>query len=165
MSEGYQTGNQHDPRAAGLGRDAWADARREASSAARAGDESIGSLLSGLVRDLQELVRGEVRLAKAEVREDVASAVRGAVMIAAGALIGVTGFIFLMLGLTYLLNKEVEMWIAAAIVGAGLAVIAAICFAVGKNRLSASNFKPEQTIETLKEDQEWAKQQVSSVGR
>jgi hypothetical protein len=33
----------------------------------------------------------------------------------------------------------------------------------GKRRLDASNLKPEQTIETLKEDREWAKQQINSV--
>jgi uncharacterized membrane protein YqjE len=125
--------------------------------------ESIGSLLSGLLQDLQELVRGEFTLARAEVREELASAGKGVGLLAGSALIGVTGFIFAMLALTYLLNQEMRMWIAAGIVGLSLLVIAAILFYVGKSRLSATNLKPDQTIDSLKEDREWAKQQVSSV--
>jgi hypothetical protein len=46
-----------------------------------------------------------------------------------------------------------------------LILIAAILAMSGKNKLSASNMKPEQTIASLKEDQEWAKQQINSVKR
>lgn len=158
MSEGYDTGSQADPRSVGFGRD----------SGQRGGadnQESVGSLISGLLQDLQELVRGEVQLARTEIREDAMTAGRALGSIAAGAFVGVTGFIFLMLGVTYLINKELEMWLSAAIVGAVLAIIAAVMISAGRKKLSASNLKPEQTIETLKEDREWAKQQMSSVKR
>jgi hypothetical protein len=138
------------------------DSRRGSSSSSESG-ESIGSLLSGLLKDLQELVRGEISLARAEVRDDVATASKGAATLAGSALIGVTGFIFAMLAVTYLLNQEMRMWIAAGIVGLSLLVIAAILFFIGKRKLGASNLKPDQTIESLKEDREWARQQVSSV--
>jgi uncharacterized membrane protein YqjE len=138
------------------------DARGNASGSSDS-RESIGSLLSGLLQDLQELVRGEITLARAEVREDVASASKGAATLAGSALIGVTGFIFAMLAVTYLLNQEMRMWIAAGIVGLSLLAIAGILFLIGKRKLSATNLKPDQTIDSLKEDREWAKQQVSSV--
>jgi hypothetical protein len=70
-----------------------------------------------------------------------------------------------MLAVTYLLDKWVDRWVGAAIVGAVLAAIAAILAMSGKRKLSAANMKPEQTIETLKEDQAWAKQQINSVKR
>jgi uncharacterized membrane protein YqjE len=136
---------------------------RGGSSATSESGESIGSLLSGLLKDLQELVRGEISLARAEVREDVARAGKGAATLASSALIGVTGFIFVMLAVTYLLNQEMRMWIAAGIVGLSLLVIAAILFFIGKKKLSATSLKPDQTIDSLKEDREWARQQVSSV--
>src|SRR5215211_1235830 len=166
MSEGYDIGAQAGPTAAGFGRTSGhTDRVRDIGRSGANDQESVGSLLSGLIQDLQELVRGEFKLAKTELREDVSVAGRGLGSIAAGALVGVTGFIFLMLGVTYLLNKELEMWLSAAIVGAVLAIIAAVLVSVGRKKLSASNFKPEQTIETLKEDREWAKQQMSSVKR
>jgi uncharacterized membrane protein YqjE len=111
------------------------------------------------------MVRDEIRLARAELRDDAMTAGRGVAVLAAGALVGLTGFIFLMLGATYLLNKWVQMWIAAGIVGVVLAVVAAVCIYAGRNKLRESNFTPEQTIATLKEDREWAKQQTNSVRR
>jgi uncharacterized membrane protein YqjE len=128
-------------------------------------DPSVGSLIGGLIKDLQDLIRGEVQLAKAEFREDAASAGRAGAMVAGGALVGLTGFIFLMLALTYLLGTQMKDWIAAGIVGVALAVIAFILVMTGKNKLSATNLAPQRTMETLKEDKEWARQQINSVKR
>jgi len=127
--------------------------------------EGLGSLITGIIKDLQDLLRAEVQLAKTELKEDVTAAGKGIGYIAGGAMIGLVSFIFLMLAVTYLLDKWVDRWVGAAIVGVVLAVIAAILAMSGKRKLSAGNMKPEQTIETLKEDQEWAKQQINSVKR
>ena len=54
-------------------------------------------------------------------------------------------------------------WIAAGIVGIALLVIAAILALSGKKQLNATSLKPDRTIDSLKEDQQWAKQQMSSV--
>lgn len=125
--------------------------------------ESIGGMLSGLLKDLQDLVRGEVALAKAEIKEDVSTAGKGVAALATAAFLGMTGFVFLMLGLTYLINLYWRMWVSAAVVGAALLVIAAVLGMSGKKKLSATSLKPEQTIDSLKEDQQWAKAQISSV--
>jgi len=127
--------------------------------------DGIGAMLGGLLKDLQDLVRGEVALAKAEIKEDVSTAGKGVAAIATAAFFGLTGFIFLMLGLTYLLNIWMRMWIAASVVGVLLVVIAAVLGISGKKKLSASSLKPDQTIDSLKEDQQWAKAQISSVKR
>ena len=165
MSEGYDTGGAADPRAAGYGRDDVFQPRNRPPGGGGAPDDqqSVGELISGLIQDLQAMVRAEIRLARTEIRDDARAAARGVATIGAGALIGLTGFIFLMLGVTYLLDEVMPLWLAAAIVGAVLAVIAAICVYAGRNQLRAADFTPEQTIDTLKEDREWAKQQISSV--
>jgi len=139
---------------------------REPRSAGARGDEnaeSLGTLVSGIVEDLQGIVRGEVQLAKTELKEDAGAMGRGAGMIAGGALVGLVGFIFVMLGVTYLLNKAMQMWIAAGVVGVALLIIAAIVAMAGRNQLSAANLKPQQTIDSVKEDQEWASRQIKSV--
>lgn len=127
--------------------------------------EGIGPLLGELLKDLQQLVRGEIALAKAEIREDVGQAGRGVASMAIAAVFGLTGFIFLMLGATYVLHLWMRMWLAAAIVGVVLIVIAAILAMNAKTKLSAANLKPEQTIESMKENQEWAKQQINSASK
>lgn len=125
--------------------------------------ESLGTLVTGIVADLQDIVRGEVQLAKTELQEDASALGKGAAAIAVGALVALVGFIFLMLGVTYLLNKSLEMWLAAGIVGVVLLVIGIIAALVGKNQLSAASLTPKKTIESLKEDQEWASRQINSV--
>ncbi len=128
--------------------------------------EGLGSLISGTIKDLQELMRAEVQLAKTELKEDAAAAGRGIGFIAAGALVGLVGFIFLMLAVAYLLDQWIEeFWISAGIVGLALAVVAAVLAQSGRSKLRAANLKPERTIDTLKEDKEWAKQQINSVKR
>jgi uncharacterized membrane protein YqjE len=126
-------------------------------------DESIGSLLSGLIGDLQNLIRGEVDLAKTEIREEVGVAMRGAVMLAVAAMLGLTALIVLMFGLATYIEKWVNEWQALGIVGLGLVIVAALAGILGKRRLSASSMTPDRTIESLKEDKEWASQQVKSV--
>jgi uncharacterized membrane protein YqjE len=143
--------------------DGMAADRAPADASLQSEAEGIGSLISGLLKDLQDLVRAEVQLAKTELKED-ATEIGGAIgFIAGGALVGLVGFIFLMLALTYLLARWLELWVSALIVGAVLVIIAAALVASGRGKLSAANLKPEQTMATLKEDQEWAKQQINSV--
>jgi uncharacterized membrane protein YqjE len=125
--------------------------------------ESLGDTITGIIEDLQGIIRGEVQLAKTEIKEDASTMGKALGMVAGAALLGLVGFIFLMLGVTYLLNKSLEMWLAAGIVGVALLAIAAIVGMVGKNRMQEANFVPEQTIESVKEDKEWASRQINSV--
>ncbi len=125
--------------------------------------EGVGSIIGGIIGDLQGIVRGEVQLAKTELKEDASKIGRGAGFLAGAALIGLVGFIFLMLAVTYLLDEWVDRWIAAGIVAVALLLIAAILAQSGRSQLKSANLKPEQTMETLKEDKEWASQQIKSV--
>ena len=125
--------------------------------------EGLGSIVSGIVKDLQEIVRGEVKLAKTEIKEDVSAMGKGAASIAAGGIVAFVGFVFLMLSATFVLSKWVEMWIAALIVAVALLLIGAILAMSGKKKLSASSLKPTESMESLKEDQAWASQQIKSV--
>jgi len=125
--------------------------------------EGIAPLLGELLKDLQRMLRGEIALARAEVRDDVSQMGKGIASMAIAAIVGLTGFIFLMLAATYVLNLWVRMWIAAGIVAVVLLAIAGILAMNAKSKLSAANLKPEQTIESMKENQEWAKQQINSA--
>jgi uncharacterized membrane protein YqjE len=127
--------------------------------------QSLGTLVTGIVEDLQNIVRGELALAKTELKEEAAGIGRGVGMLAAGAIVGLVAFIFLMLGVTYLINRWLTMWQSAAIVGAALLIIALILLMSGRSKVSSANLTPTRTIDSLKEDQEWASQQIKSVGK
>jgi len=131
---------------------------------AAGGQAGIGTLISGLIGDMQDLVRAEVQLAKTELSEDAKKMGVAAGMLVAAAFVGLVGLIFLMLFAMYLLADWLgELWLGALIVAAALFLVAAILASVGRGRLSAASLKPEQTIDSLKEDQQWAKQQINSV--
>ena len=120
-------------------------------------------MVTGIVEDLQGIVRGEVLLAKTELKEDVSILGKAAGSLVAAALIGLVGFIFLMLAVTYLINTQLEMWLSAGIVAIALLLIAAILGMSGKKAMSVASLKPEETIDSLKEDQKWANRQIKSV--
>jgi uncharacterized membrane protein YqjE len=127
--------------------------------------EGLGSLITGIIKDLQDLLRAEVQLAKTELREDASAVGKAIAFIAAGAFIGLVGFIFLIQAIVWILDEFMNDWIAAGIVALALLLIAAILAMSGRSKLSQASLKPEQTIDTLKEDQQWAKQQINSVKR
>jgi uncharacterized membrane protein YqjE len=162
MSSSQAIGRQPEP---GDRADVRRSRRLEEGARPAGAPEGLGTVVGEIVADLQDIVRGEVQLAKTELKEDATSAGRGIGFIAGGAIVLLVGFTFLMLGVTYLLNKAMQMWIAAGIVGIVLLIVGALVAMAGKNQLSASNLAPNQTIASLKEDQEWANRQIKSVKR
>jgi uncharacterized membrane protein YqjE len=125
-------------------------------------DRSFADLVRQVVADLQEIVRSEVRLAKAEVREEAGKAANAAKMSAMGGVMALYAGGALVLGIIWLLSQYVSNWAAALIVAVVLGVIAAIMLMVGKGRLNEINPKPEKTIDSIKENLQWNKNQTAS---
>lgn len=125
--------------------------------------QSLGDIVTSVIEDIQNIVRGEVQLAKTEIKEDAGKIGKAAGMLVGAAFLALVGFIFLMLGVTYLLNKSLEMWISAGIVGVALLIIGGIFGMIGKNHIQEASMVPDKTIESLKEDKEWASRQINSV--
>lgn len=123
-------------------------------------DRPLSALLSELATETTTLVRKEVELARAEVTEKVNQATAGAVSLAAGGLVTFAGVLFLLLALTYGLANWMPMWLSALIVGAVVAVIGGIMILVGRKKLTKRNLQPNRTLETLREDKDWAKSQL-----
>ena len=118
---------------------------------------SLGELFSEVSNDLSTLLRQEVELAKAEMKQEVSKAAKGAGMLAGGGFAGYFAMFFLSLALMYLINLAVPLGWAAAIVGALYGALAAFLGLSGKAKLQSVSPAPTQTIETLKEDAQWAK--------
>jgi hypothetical protein len=127
-------------------------------------ERPIGQVAKELTSDLSLLVRQEIALAKAEMAEKGRTAAPGlglfggagiVALCAAGALTA-----FLILALSLFLPD----WAAALIVGTALPAIAYVLVQRGKERVvDAGKPVPEQTIETVKEDVEWAKTRATSA--
>jgi uncharacterized membrane protein YqjE len=121
------------------------------------GDRPISAVLHDIVGNFQNIIRAEVRLAKAELNEELGKSRAAATLLAAGALTLIFSALFLLLAIVYALSLVMSAWAAALIVGVGLGVIAAVCLGAGIKRFKAIR-GPAKTAATMKENVEWAKQ-------
>ena len=125
------------------------------------GSESLGELFSRLTEDLSRLVRDEVELAKVEINETVEKVRTAGVSIGAAGLLGLMAFVMLSFAAAWGLTEVVPEGVAFLIVGGVYGLVALALLALGRQRLKTVKPVPEQTVETLKEDVAWAKQQMS----
>jgi uncharacterized membrane protein YqjE len=130
-------------------------------------DQSIPELLKSLSNETTTLVKQELDLAKAEMAEKGKKAGVGAGMFGGAGLLGLGAFGAFTTFLIALLQTAVNhTWLAALIVTAVYGAIAGVLALQGKNKIQeATPPAPEQTVETLKEDAEWAKTQMRSGAR
>jgi hypothetical protein len=123
-------------------------------------EASLGELVGEMTREVSELFRKEVQLAKTEAREEVSRAGKAGAMLGAAGLAGWMTLIMLSFALAWLLAQEINTALSFAIVGLLWLIAAAILGATGRRRLTDLRPLP-QTTATLKEDVEWAKAQKS----
>jgi uncharacterized membrane protein YqjE len=123
-------------------------------------DRSFSEVLQDIVRHTQEIVRSEVRLAKVELREEVGKTKSSVVMLGAGAVTAFFASFFLLFMIVDALSLVMPSWAAALIVAVVLAVAAAVMLSTGMKRYREIHAVPQRTVETVKENMEWAKQQT-----
>jgi len=129
-------------------------------------DQSIGELLKQLSEQTATLVRQELDLAKAEMQEKGRRAGVGIGLIGAGGVLALVAVGASAATLILILAEWMDAWIAALIVTLVYAAGAAVLAMLGKEKVGeATPPVPEQTIETVKEDVQWAKSQVKSDSR
>ena len=124
-------------------------------------DQSLGELFSKLSGDLSALMRDEVQLAKVELTESVGRAARAGGMLGAAAFAGYMAIVVLSFALAWGLAELVPIGVAFLIVGLIWLAVGAVLFLAGRERMRAADLKPEQTIETMQENVQWAKRQNS----
>jgi uncharacterized membrane protein YqjE len=127
-------------------------------------DRPIGELLKELANETTTLVRQELDLAKAEMREKAGKAGPGFGMWGAAGVTGLLALGSLTAFLILALDGAMPNWLAALIIGLVYAAIAGVLYMRGKHRVEeAGSPVPEKTIETVKEDVQWAKHPTTSA--
>jgi hypothetical protein len=127
-------------------------------------ERPIGDLVKQLAGQTSTLVRQELDLAKAEMSQKATIAGKGAGLLGGAAVVGLLAAGALTACLILALSELIPAPLAALIVALVMAAIAAVLALQGRNRIRAATPPvPEQTVETVKEDVEWAKTQRPSV--
>ena len=112
---------------------------------------SIPEILKDVLTNIQDIVRAEVRLAKAELGEELSRARTGGLLIGVGAVAAIFSALFLLLACVYVLGRVMPNWAAALIVAAAVGVAAAVTLGVGLKRLKTIQVAPK-TAASLKEN-------------
>lgn len=133
-------------------------------------NESIGELFKQLTSDMTLLMRQEFDLLRVEMTEKgkrVGEQVgQGAGMLSAAAICGLFALACLTATVILLLVQAMPPWVAVLIAAIVYGVIAGVMALAGKRKLTHLEPPvPTQTIETVKEDVEWAKTRTSSARR
>jgi uncharacterized membrane protein YqjE len=126
-------------------------------------EQPMGELFKQLSNELSTLVRQELKLAQAEMTEKGKKAGIGAGLFGGAGIVVLLALGTLTACVVGLLATAMDFWVAALIVTALYGVLAGGLALTGKNRVSeATPPVPEQTVETVKEDVQWAKTQLPS---
>jgi hypothetical protein len=125
---------------------------------------SIAQLLSGLIADAQTLVRREIDLAKQEVTSELDKAKQGGILIGAGVGLAVVGGILLGHMLAHLLQDvfDISLWISYLVVGGLLTIGGVLLLRQGAARMAKVDPVPHETIDSVRKDVEWIKEQNPS---
>jgi uncharacterized membrane protein YqjE len=128
-------------------------------------DRGFGELVKDLAGQTSTLVRQEIKLAQAEVTQKGKVAGRGAGLLAGAAVAGLLGLGALTALIVIALDSAIALWLATLIVTVLWLALAAALAMAGKKALQASTPPAPQTVETVKEDIQWAKTRTGSAPR
>jgi Flp pilus assembly protein TadB len=124
----------------------------------------IGEVAKDLTRDVSTLVRQEIELARAEMAQKARVAASGVGMLGGAAVAGLCAAGALTACVILVFSLFLPEWLAALLVAAGLAAVAFALLRRGRQQVEkAGKPIPEQTVETVKEDVEWAKTRATSA--
>jgi uncharacterized membrane protein YqjE len=124
-------------------------------------DKSLGDLFGELSSEFSDLMKTQVELAKVEIRTEARKAGRTAGMFGGAALAGYMALLLLSFAVVWGLENVMDAGLAFLIVGAVYAIAAAVLYVRGRDRAKTVNLKPEQTVDSVKEDVQWARQKLS----
>ncbi len=123
-------------------------------------ERSLAELIGQLSQDMTLLVRQEVQLARTEIGDKISRATGDLVRLGTGAFVAYLGALALAATLVLLLVEVgLTPWLSALLVGAVLAGIGYVLLQRGLAALKRIDPTPVRTVETIKDDIEWAKEQ------
>ena len=124
-------------------------------------ERSIGDLFTKLAAETGTLVRQEVSLAQAEMTAKASKVGKNIGFLAIGGAVGYAGALAILAGIVIALSNFMPAWAAALLVGAIVAGVSFVLISSALASLKETDLKPEETVESIKEDAQWLKKQMS----
>jgi uncharacterized membrane protein len=126
-------------------------------------ERSIGELFGQLSQDMTLLVRQEIQLARTEMSDKISRLTTNLIAVGAGGFVVYLGGLALVAAVILALRDlaNISLAVSALIVGAVLAIIGWVMLQRGLKEMKRVDLAPRRTVETLKDDVQWAKEQRS----
>lgn len=125
-------------------------------------EKSLGDLFSELATETSNLVKQEVALAQVELTQKAVKVGTNIGYLVVGGAVAYAALLSFVAALIIGLGRLLEnYWAAALIVGVVILIVAVILIMSALSALKNTGLTPTQTVETIKEDAQWLKDQVS----
>ena len=131
--------------------------------------ESLPSLVGRLGEDVMQLFDTKLSLLKVEIKEEANAYARGAVAMAVGGIVAAVGFALLNVAIAFgvstlfaetTLSQPARYALGFVVTGIFYLVIGGIVVLVTKNRLAKQGIVPHRTVEELRKDKQWLKNEL-----
>jgi Putative Actinobacterial Holin-X, holin superfamily III len=126
----------------------------------RKSERSLGELFSELASETSLLIRQEMQLARVELGQTASRAGKEIGFIGLGGAVTYAGFLAVLAAIILIIGQYIPVWLSALVIGL---VVIGIGYFLSQNHLSAlkrMDITPQATVQTLKQDKDWAKEQV-----
>lgn len=124
-------------------------------------ERSIGDLFSELAGETSVLVRQEVALAQTELTRKAVSVGKNVGFLVVGGAIGYAAMLAVLAAVIIGLSAWIPAWISALVVGIVVAIVGFLVVSSALSALKKTDITPHESVESLKEDAQWLKNQVS----
>ena len=124
------------------------------------GGFGLGSILGSVVQDVQDLIRGEIRLARAELDQKLRGVILAAIFLLGGALLAFAGLVVFLQGIAAALALAISTWAASLIVGLVIVAIGGLFAWSGLSKLSLKSLAPEHMTSSLQKDVQVVKEHI-----
>jgi len=124
-------------------------------------DRSLGDLFAELIQELTTLVRQELLLARTELGQKAVRVGRDVASVAIGGAVAYAGLLAIIAAVIIgLADLGLPWWLSALLVGVAVALVGYFLIQRGLSALRREDLTPRQTIETLREDARFVKEQT-----
>jgi uncharacterized membrane protein YqjE len=132
-------------------------------------NEDLPTLFSRLGDDVMQLFDTKMSLLKVEIKEEANAYARGGAMIAVGGIIAAIGFALLNVAVAFgistlfaatTLSQPAKYAIGFVTAGVLYLIVGAIIISTMKSRLAKMDLIPDRTVEELRKDKQWLKNEL-----
>ena len=131
--------------------------------------ENLPTLFSRLGDDVMQLFNSQLALFKVELKEEAGAYARGITMIAIGAVIATVGFALLNVAIAFAVStlfaqanfsQPASYALGFVVTGGFYVLVGAVVVMVMKNRLANQDLVPKRTVDELRKDKQWLKNEL-----